>query len=56
MVTNAHRVEVKVGVDGYASALPSMAATAGPPPGATAINVTVSNGASHLRITNTCWE
>jgi hypothetical protein len=31
MVTNDHRVEVEVGVDGHASALPSGAAAAAPP-------------------------
>jgi hypothetical protein len=33
-VTSAHRVEVEVGADGPASALPSGAAAAAPPPGA----------------------
>jgi hypothetical protein len=34
-VTSAHRVEVEVGADGYASAPPSGAAAAAPPAGAT---------------------
>jgi hypothetical protein len=33
-VTSAHRVEVEVGADGHASALPSGAAVATPPAGA----------------------
>jgi hypothetical protein len=34
IITSAHRVEVEVGADGHASALPSGAAAAAPPAGA----------------------
>jgi hypothetical protein len=38
-VTSAHRVEVGVGADGPASALPSGAATAAPPAGAVYLQI-----------------